>query len=500
MKKIKAKEREDLNQKLEDYLRPIRFRESSVHPDATDGRTPFDSDFARVALSAPVRRLQDKTQVFPLPYYDFVRNRLTHSLEVLCIARGLGLGVEKVLFQNGLFEVGKIPQYHHAITSILETAALVHDIGNPPFGHKIEKAIQHYFSNIPNSFIKTNFDKLSDNQKADFLHIEGNVQGFRILRHLALAKDEFSYNLTMPTMATIVKYPYSSLKGNQDSRKGYPHEQEKFGYLNAEEEEYFKICDTLGMRHEGHRHPLTYVLEAADDIAYSVCDLEDVYKNELIGTEQIQKTFEEIKEYYKKEYNYIFSDTKIDELFSNLKSDDKLTEEINMQTLRIQLQSKMIVECTKTFCEHYQEIMDGMYKGELLEDSGCDVRLLKQVCKEIVSSIYDSPDIHQKTEEAINAVNYILTGLLDAILLLDVNTPVDAPEYLLYQNISLNYRKVACESGVNVPTNIYKKFLLATDYVFGMTDRFLMNIYNEDTTTRELIIRVQSKIDNMKNH
>lgn len=498
MRVFAAEERDSLNQKLENYLRPVRFRESSAHPDATDGRTPFDSDFARVALSAPVRRLQDKTQVFPLPYYDFVRNRLTHSLEVLCIARGLGLGVEKVLSQNGLFEVGKIPQYHHAITSILETAALVHDIGNPPFGHKIEKAIQAYFKNIPNLFIKKNFDKLSDSQKADLLNIEGNVQGFRILRHLALAKDEFSYNLTMPTMATIVKYPYSSLRGNKDSKEGYPHEQEKFGYLNAEENEYFKICDTLGMRHEGHRHPLTYLLEAADDIAYSVCDLEDVYKNGLIETAQIKKTFEQFKKEYKKNNNYSFSDTKIEDLFFNLESDDMLTEEINMQNLRIQLQSKMIVECTKTFCEHYQEIMDGRYKGELLEDCGCDVRILKKVCKEIVSSIFDSPDIHQKIEEAINAAKYILTGLLNAILLLNVNTPLDAPEYLLYQKISRNYRKVACEIGVNVPTNTYKKFLLATDYVFGMTDSFLMNIYNDDGATHDLILRVQSKIDNMK--
>ena len=299
-------------------------------------------------------------------------------------------------------------------------------------------------------------------------------------------------------MATIVKYPYSSLRGNKDYKDGFPHEQEKFGYLDAEENEYFKICDTLGMRHEGHRHPLTYLLEAADDIAYSVCDLEDVYKNGLIETAQIKKTFEQVKKEYIKNNNYSFSDTKIEDLFSNLDSDDSLTEEINMQNLRIQLQSKMIVECTKTFCEHYQEIMEGRYKGELLEDCGCDVQILKKLCKEIVSSIFDSPDIHQKIEEAINAVKYILTGLLNSILLLNVNTQIDAPEYLLYQKISLNYRKVACERGVNITTNTYKKFLLATDYVFGMTDSFLMNIYNDDGATHDLMLRVQSKIDNME--
>ena len=498
MKTFTAEEREYLNRKLENYLRPIRFRESSVTPDSTDGRTPFDSDFARVALSAPVRRLQDKTQVFPMPYYDFVRNRLTHSIEVMCIARGLGLGVEKVLSKNGLFEVGNMSQYHHAISSILGTASLIHDIGNPPFGHKIEKAIQNYFKNIPSSFIQKKFDELNDNQKEDFYHIEGNVQGFRILRHLALAKDEFSYNLTMPTMATIVKYPYSSMRGNKESKEGYPHEREKFGYLNAEEQAYYKICDTLGMKHEGHRHPLTYLLEAADDIAYSVCDLEDVFKNELISANQIKEKFAQVKKEHE-EKGIAFKDAKIEELITDLESAESLQGEIKMQGLRIQLQSKMIVECTKTFCEYYQEIMEGRYKGELLDDGDSDIKILKKVCKDIVSSIFESAEIHQKTTDAIKAVKYVLTGLLNAILLLDVKTPKDAPEYLLYKKISANYRKASCENGVDVPTDIYKKFLLATDYVFGMTDRFLMHIYADDSDTSELMLRVQSKIDNIKN-
>lgn len=480
------------------YLSPERLRKSGTHASVDwDLRNPFESDLGRVIFCPALRRMHDKTQVIPLTSGDTILTRLTHSMMVMSVAESLAhIYTRTEAFKKIYGE--KAYDYDASISAILRTAALLHDIGNPPFGHKIEKAIQAYFKNIPNLFIKKNFDKLSDRQKADLLHIEGNVQGFRILRHLALAKDEFSYNLTMPTMATIVKYPYSSLRGNKDYKDGFPHEQEKFGYLDAEENEYFKICDTLGMRHEGHRHPLTYLLEAADDIAYSVCDLEDVYKNGLIETAQIKKTFEQVKKEYIKNNNYSFSDTKIEDLFSNLDSDDSLTEEINMQNLRIQLQSKMIVECTKTFCEHYQEIMEGRYKGELLEDCGCDVQILKKLCKEIVSSIFDSPDIHQKIEEAINAVKYILTGLLNSILLLNVNTQIDAPEYLLYQKISLNYRKVACERGVNIPTNTYKKFLLATDYVFGMTDSFLMNIYNDDGATHDLMLRVQSKIDNME--
>ena len=481
-----AEEREFLNKKLENYLRPIRFRESSVKPDASDGRTPFDSDFARVALSAPVRRLRDKTQVFSLPEFDFVRNRLTHSLEVLCIARGLGLGVEKILSQNGLYEIGNIPHYHHAITSILETASLIHDLGNPPFGHKIEKSVQKFFTDIKNSLIATYFDKLErDEYKADLRSIEGNVQGFRILRHLALAKDEFSYNLTMPTMATIIKYPFSSIEGNKKG-DGYTHEQEKFGYLQAEASDYYKICDTLGLRKKGQRHPLTYLLEAADDIAFSVCDLEDAFKNENVGKESIVNSL--------RKCDYL--DSEIDKAIDSLNlAREELDQEICMQDLRIKIQSKMIIECTKSFCNHYKEIIEGTYKGDLMEDSKIDI--LRECCKQIVKPIYEDPEILANEGEADSAVNYILDGFLEAILLLNVNTPKTAPEYLLYKKISPNYRKVACEQGCDVPTVLYKKFLLATDYVFGMTDRFLLRIY-KDEDIHDLIQRVKGKIDTLQ--
>lgn len=477
-----AEEREILNRKLENYLRPVRFRDSSVVPDSTDGRTPFDSDFARVALSAPFRRLQDKTQVHPMPEYDFVRNRLTHSIEVLCIARGLGLGVEKVLSENGLYEIEQIAHYHHAITNILEVAALVHDIGNPPFGHKIEKTVQKYFRDIKNPYIAKNFDALEDElYKSDFRNIEGNVQGFRILRHLALAKDTFSYNLTMPTMATIVKYPYSSIDGNKKG-EGIPHDQEKFGYMQAEAADYYKLCNTLCIRPNGQRHPLTYLLEAADDIAYSVCDLEDAYKNGNINIQYITQCYHDCG----------YQDEKIDAIIETLESEDKVIEQYNIQNLRIQIQSKMIVECTKTFCKYYQLIMNGEYRSELLLDS--DVAKLKECCKKIIEPIYDSPEIREKEEKAAKTVQYLLDGYLEAVLLLSTETPEDAPEYQLYKKISPNYCKNACEEGQKVPTNLYKKFLLVTDYIFGMTDHYLMDLLENDGEIPELIDKVHEKI------
>lgn len=488
MKKYTIEQIKQLNQKLEKFLKPERFKPTSVVPDSTDGRTPFDSDFSRVALSAPVRRLQDKTQVYPLPEYDFVRNRLTHSLEVLCIARGLGLGVEKVLKEDNLYEVGEKPEYRNAITSILETAALVHDIGNPPFGHKIEKTIQNYFKNIPNSFVKDYFDKLEKKVYiADFQNIEGNVQGFRVLKHLALASDEHSYNLTMPTLATIVKYPYSSLEGNKGDLKGVPHEQEKFGYLDAEKNDYFKICETLGLNSTGQRHPLTYLLEAADDIAYLVCDLEDAYKDGSI-------TIKDIKKHYK---NCKYQDADINKLVRGLKSKDEVQEQYNIQSLRIKLQSLMIIACTQTFREKYEDIINGTYKGELLEDSSASK--LKIFCKKAIKAVYKNPDIVQKENEAAAAVHYLLDAFLKAILLLNSETSKDSPEYQLYLKISPNYRKVACRNQNSVPIELYDKFLLVTDYIFGMTDGFLLKMYH-DSEIHDLILRVQCKIDNIDNN
>lgn len=478
-----AQEIEELNGLLATYLQPKRFRDSEVEPDPTDGRTPFDSDFSRVALSAPVRRLQDKTQVFPLPEFDFVRNRLTHSLEVLCIARGLGLGVEKILIENELFMIGKNPIFRHAITSILETAALVHDIGNPPFGHKIEKAIQNFFKDIKDNFIRAQFNALAKEEyKADLQNIEGNSQGFRILKHLALAKDDNSYNLTMPSMVSIVKYPYSSVEGNKKG-EGIPHMQEKFGYLQAETDAYMHICDVLQIRKTGQRHPLTYLLEAADDIAYLVCDIEDAYKNEII-------TIDEIMKFY---YECGCHDEVIDKCIHNLKSDDVVMQQYNIQSLRIKLQSKMIMECTKTFCEKYNDIMHGRYNGELLEDSSA--ASLKVFCKKTIKPVFTNPEIIQKEQEAVIAVQYILSAFLKAVLLLKPDTHKDSPEYLLYSKISANYRKMACEKGNDIPTDLYKKFLLVTDYIFGMTDSFLMYIY-KDPEIHDLILRVQCRIDN----
>ena len=464
-------------------LQPARFRKSRVDVHPTDGRTAFDSDYARVAMSASIRRLQDKTQVFPLAEYDFVRNRLTHSLEVMTLAKGMGLGVEKMLLEQGVDLVGHDINHplRNAVSKILETAALIHDVGNPPFGHKAEKAVQKYFRNSNGYVGRQVFsDILTDAQRADLQNIEGNVQGLRQLMHLGLADDEYSFNLTMPVLATLVKYPFSSLDGN---RKDDPDPlKHKFGFLQSEKERYEQIRSVLGLQ-GGQRHPLTYLLEAADDIAYNVCDLEDGFRNGIISIGAIKQNLSE----------QVTHDRRISDVVSRLSDDnDALTNEWLIQKLRITTQSQMIIASTSRFVERIDDIVEGKLTGTLLDNT--DYALLCEKLRELDVYNFRSDAVSVKEKEGIEKMRYLLDGYAQAMVLLAEDTDPLAPERQLYETISPNYRKAACEKGKSVPTGLYGKLLLVTDYIFGMTDGYVLHLY-DDKRIMELILRVKCRLD-----
>ena len=219
------------------------------------------NDYSRLIMSPALRRLKDKTQVFSLEESDFARVRLTHSLEVAHVARLLGNGIVSRLAQH----IPNIQELY--IPDILMVAGLVHDIGNPPFGHFGERTIQKFYREDikKHQEILKYFESLSDQEKNDFKHFDGNVQGFRILRHLGLASDCNSFNLNKVILSTLIKYPYSSSEGND--KDSPDHRKHKFGFFAAESEAYTNICKSLHLE-AGQRHPLTYLLEAADDIVY----------------------------------------------------------------------------------------------------------------------------------------------------------------------------------------------------------------------------------------
>ena len=256
-----------------------RLGQEHRHPERHDDRTEFKRDYDRLIFSAPFRRLQNKTQVFPLPGSVFVHNRLTHSLEVSSVGMSLGNDVARNLIKQH-------PELNDTLFSeigqIVATACLAHDMGNPPFGHSGEKAIQTFFTEGPGSDLQR---EVSHHFWDDITHFEGNANAFRLLTHQFKGRRAGGFVMTYSMLASIVKYPYSS---SAPSKKG------KFGFFHEEKDIFRKVADELGIiciSEPGEplryaRHPLVYLVEAADDICYEIMDLEDAHKLKILSFEE----------------------------------------------------------------------------------------------------------------------------------------------------------------------------------------------------------------------
>ena len=241
---------------------------------AADLRTEFEKDYHRIIGSASFRRLQDKTQVFPLDRSDFVRTRLTHSLEVSSLAKSLGQNIGQKI-QMEIRDDSFLPEHKAAVCDILQCAGLLHDIGNPPFGHFGEAAIQDWFrKNLKELEFKGKplTELLSDQMIRDFYHFEGNTQAFRVVTRLHFLVDEHGMNLTKALLGTIIKYPVSSVEIDKESGD---IRTKKMGYFFADRENFWDVQEATGTN--GRRHPLAFLLEAADDIAYRTAGEEGLH-------------------------------------------------------------------------------------------------------------------------------------------------------------------------------------------------------------------------------
>lgn len=244
-----------------------------------EDRTQFQRDYDRIVFSSPFRRMQNKTQVFPLPEHIFVHNRLTHSLEVASVGRSLGnLLAEKETAGNPHNPL--IPE----IGTIVSAACLAHDLGNPPFGHSGESAIAGFFVNGPGKEFK---NQLSPAEWSDFIRFDGNANAFRLLTHQFSGKRPGGFALTYPTLASIVKYPFESQLATK----------QKFGFFQSEFEDYRTIADALHIPQESgdglsfRRYPLVYLVEAADDICYQIMDLEDACKLGILSYDRVKELY-----------------------------------------------------------------------------------------------------------------------------------------------------------------------------------------------------------------
>ena len=424
-----------------------RFGLEEQHEQRKDNRSEFQRDYDRLIFSAPFRRLQNKTQVFPLPGSIFVHNRLTHSLEVSCVGRSLGNNISSLLLKKH----PELEDTHISeIGAIVSAACLAHDLGNPPFGHSGERAISTYFSEGKGKELKK---QLSSMEWDDIIHFEGNANAFRLLTHQFLGRRKGGFVMTYSTLASIVKYPYSS-----QLAKGKP----KFGFFTSEAQDYQKIAEALGIKRlseDGEplkyaRHPLLYLVEAADDICYQMMDIEDAHKLKLLTTKEVKalfyQFFDENREKRAEEVYNIVTDT---------------NEQIAY--LRASVIGILIDECTRVFMENEEAILNGEFEGTLIKSIKPELREAYKHCSKVsLEKIYRSRDVLDIELAGFHVISTLLELMIDAVL-----SPEKAYSQLLISRVSSQY-------DINSPT-LYGKIQAVLDYLSGMTDVFALDLYRK---------------------
>lgn len=424
-------------------------------PHQADDRTEFQRDYDRLIFSAPFRRLQNKTQVFPLPGSIFVHNRLTHSLEVSSVGRSLGNDVSRALLERH----PELKDTHFMeLGSIVSAACLAHDLGNPPFGHSGEKAIGTYFSEGNGCFLKEykcdeTGDSLTEDQWNDLVSFEGNANAFRLLTHHFNGRRKGGFVMTYSTLASIVKYPFSSNLSNG---------KRKFGFFQAEKESYLRIAEELGIKRlespEGTlkfaRYPLVYLVEAADDICYEIMDIEDAHKLKILTTDE---TKDLLLAY--------FSDEQKQHIIQRMSTVDDSNEQIVY--LRSCVINTLETECVRVFVENEDRILAGEFQGSLIDHIDTVPREAYKRCEKIsYSRIYNSKDVMD-----IEIAGFkVITTLIDLMVQAAIH-PNKAFSQLLINRVSTQY-------DIKAPT-LYGRIMAVLDYISGMTDVFAMDMYRK---------------------
>ena len=459
-------------------------RSRSAAADSNDIRTEFRRDYHRIINSASFRRLQDKTQVFPLDRGDFVRTRLTHSLEVSSFAESLADTAFTRLIQGGRCpEI--TPLVRENCCDILRCAGLVHDIGNPPFGHFGEFTIREWFKdNLP--LLEYNGKRvdglLSEQMKNDFLNFEGNAQALRVLTRLHFLIDEHGMNLTYALLNTIIKYPVPSTGINKRSGN---IKDKKMGYCLSEQPLFESITAATGA--VNCRYPLTFLLEAADDIAYKTADIEDAVRKGMLSCQSLlaELSGKSAQEKCRTEAEREALAQAVEKLKHCLESAQRRSmpspEENAVQNWIVRIQSTLLYTAADEFAANYEEIMRGEYKSELL--STAPVRVLSDMLSDIAYRYaFTSKEIFKIELSAKVMLDSLLERLTGASL--RINTPQQKiTDEKMISVISENYRRI-CEisaSGADEAQQAYSRLQLVTDYVCGMTDGYARSLYRDIT-------------------
>ena len=457
-----------------------RERESSGRRRPTDLRSEFEKDYHRIIGSASFRRLQDKTQVFPLDKSDFIRTRLTHSLEVASFGKSLGQNIgENILTHRR--DSGFTPKMREDISHILECAGLIHDIGNPPFGHFGKLAIREWFRrNLSNLTFRGQPVEtlLTEQMKRDFCHFEGNAQALRLVTRLHYLVDEYGMNLTYALLGTIIKYPVPSTEINPCSTN---IKERKMGYYYADREIFEKITAATGTGKR--RHPLTFILEAADDLAYKTADIEDAFVKGFITYYTLEKELAELErncaEFYDETTFRPLEKLRRLRARGIEKSVDS-PESYAVKNWIVSVQGFLISCATYGFTANYDAIMEGEY-GQDLFCGTCGAPLMDLLGDMAHRHVFSTSAIYKMELTESTILNFLMDRLVRAVLNYDTQENQDSIDSRIVSLISDNYKNAyrLHSEGKSEAEKLYLRLLLVTDYVCGMTDSYAKRLYQE---------------------
>jgi dGTPase len=437
----------------------LRTFESPDQYGSTAPRTDFQRDFDRLIFSSPFRRLQNKTQVFPLPGSVFVHNRMTHSLEVASIGRSLGkmVGRELAKRHHKDFSTADADFYNFDLGNVIAAACLAHDIGNPAFGHSGEKAISQYFvdreATLRPQFSAAEWD--------DLIEFEGNANAIRVLTHAWKGRLPGGYGLTYPTIAAIAKYPCESSRTHRKTLA-----QKKYGFFQSEKSMFVQIAAHLGLpRLEDAgalafaRHPFVFLVEAADDICYRIIDLEDAHRLGILSYDRVEQLLFQLFE--PEEQNRVRAN------FEKMGDKNEQVAYLRSKSLNYLTQA-----CANAFLEHEAALLAGSLQQPLIELIPSHLLKPLQTIEEIsVQEIYNHASVVEIELAGYEVMDYLLGRLVP--VLVKQKDQRNARDKKMVRLIPEQYK-----TGIDAPT-AYERVQCAIDYVAGMTDLYAMELYRK---------------------
>ena len=412
----------------------------------TPERSPFQRDFDRIVFSGSFRRLQDKTQVFPMSGSADTHTRLTHSMETSSIARSLGTAAGVFICSHN--DTGGA--HPSDIGAAVAAAALAHDIGNPPLGHAGEEAIRYWFENSPAG--KAISEEMNEAEKADIAKYDGNAQGFRILTKLEMPDRPGGMQLTCATLGAFAKYPGSAQSGLK-----------KCGFFQQEKDYFAEVTESCGMIRNDDcswkRHPLSFLLEAADDIAYLTVDFEDALRQNLIDYAELEKNFLDI-----------IDNDHCRSYVQSLKSSCRKAEFLRAQVIGVLVRS-----AADEFIRHHNELLNGSWNKPLTE-SIPQKDILARIRQRSASGIYNHPSVAEIVGTGFELVMGMLDIFVPCVSEMDHEKCGGKAASTRSRRISAMLPEVLYHTN---PGNAYSRLLGVLDYISGLTDRNAVLLYQK---------------------